>query len=109
MEKTSYEVDITWAETPLVKKKPQYICAGCCHEIYITCATKDFVHHPYFDLVSQAAKRERFDLNLFRLICFEHQLKIANKIISKVKDREVYCLKNHLEETINQLKNNLFT
>jgi hypothetical protein len=76
VESTKSIVDIKWIETPLVKKKPKYICLGCCIDIYSTCMSTEFMAHPYKDIVEDAAQKVDLDMMVFRKICLEHQKKI---------------------------------
>ncbi len=71
--------DGPWVQTPLRQTEPNWICEGCCIDIYSTCLDREFNDNPYREIVAEAAQLEGISLLEARRICLEHQLSLIKE------------------------------
>jgi hypothetical protein len=95
--------DIGWVETSLRTQSPRYICSGCAHDIYGTCAEDDFDSHPYKGIVQEAASIERISGEDFRKVCVEDQVRILNLQLEESESPELRQCRDRLLVLLTEL------
>jgi hypothetical protein len=104
---TSHDVesDTGWVETPLRRSKPQWICAGCCIDLYSASLSDSFAEHPYRDIVQQAADIEGVTLSEARRIIIEHQQAILRGRSSNTTKESRYSdVQEHIRTLLERIK-----
>lgn len=65
--------DIGWVRCPILNR---FVCLGCCLDIAVVCASRDFEGHSFIGDVERVARVAGLLVTDARLICLRHQLEL---------------------------------
>ena len=96
------DTDIGWVPGPV--NPDNYICLGCCEDIYSVCASDEFDTNPFHELVEIAARVEGISTIEFRKRCVEQQISAGYERLTADDTEDVQKRINQLVVILNTVK-----